>query len=100
MAVERSIVQHHVLAPAHAVEDFAPACDGADGESRAKRFSESAEVRLQVEILLASARRVAKPRNHLIENEERSVAMGEIAQLLKIGIARQNAAHIRHDRLG
>ena len=78
MAVERAVVQDHMVAPAHAVEDGARSGDGADRKACAECFAECAEVGLQAVILLASARSIAESGDHFVEDEESAVLVGEV----------------------
>ena len=55
---------------------------------------------LHAVVLLASARGVAKAGDHFVQNQQRTVFLREFAKPLEISIARQDAAHVRHDWLG
>ena len=51
-------------------------------------------------ILLASARGVTEAGDHFVQDQQRAVVLCELAKPLQISIARQDAAHVGHDRLG
>lgn len=100
VAIEGSVVQHHVAAPAHAVKNLTGTGDGAHGKTRSQSLTERAEVGLEFVVLLASTLGVAESCDDFVKDEKRSMSMGQIADLLQITFAGQDAAHIGHDGLG
>src|SRR5260370_29863867 len=62
MAVEGSVMQHHIAAPAHAVEDRALPRHGANWKTCSQSLAERAEVRRQIVMRLASTQGVAQSR--------------------------------------
>src|SRR5260370_21856908 len=69
MAVEGSVMQHHIAAPAHAVEDRARPRHGANRKTRSQSLAERSEVRRQAVMLLASAGCVAESVHNFIKNK-------------------------------
>src|SRR3981081_1918896 len=51
-------------------------------------------------MLLASAGCVAESGHNFVQNKQRAVSMRQVADPLQISIARQDATHVCHDRLG
>src|SRR6202035_265719 len=56
--IEGAVMQNHVFAPAHAIENRSWARDGANRKSRSQRLAEGADVRLDSIVFVASAGRV------------------------------------------
>src|SRR6202795_482916 len=100
VAIEGSVMQHHIAAPTHTVENRALPRYGANRKPRSQGLAERAEVRCQAVMLLASAGCVAESGHNFVQNKQRAKLMRQVADLLQISIARQDATHVRHDRLG
>src|SRR5580700_4183117 len=93
-------MQNHAFTPAHAIENRSRARDGANWKSCSQRLSERTDVGFDSVILLASAGRVAKPGNYFVEDQQYTTVLGQLAQSLQVALARGNASHVCHDRLG
>ena len=100
MTVEGAVVQNHRVAPLHALEDRTWPSHSAHGKSCSQRLAESADVRDDAVIFLASARRVAEAGDHFIENQQCTTLLREFAHALQISVSWKDATHIGHDRLG
>src|SRR5512142_1123138 len=100
MSIERSVVKHHVVSPAHAVENGTWSGHGANGKSGAERFAEGADIRLNSVVLLCATGSIPEPGHDLVKNEQGTALARQFANFLKITILRRNAAHVGHDGLG
>src|SRR5881275_2104837 len=100
MAVERTVVQDHVVAPAHAIENRARTSHRAHWESCTKGFSKSSAVGLNSVVLLTTAGSITEAGYNFIENEQRAAIMCQLANPLQVAVARWDTSHVRHYRLG
>ena len=99
VSVESAVVQHHVLAGAHAIENGARSGHGAHRKTRAQSLAERADVGRDSVIFLASAGCVTKAGDNFIQDQQCTLVMCEFAQPLQISFPRRDAAHVGHDGL-
>ena len=100
MTVKGAIVQNHVFAPTHALQDRTRSRHSSHGKSRAQSLAEGADIRLHAVIFLASAGSIAKAGDHFVKNQHRATFSREFSQALQVSISRKNATHVGHDGLG
>src|ERR1022692_675554 len=100
MPIKGAIVQNHVFAPTHTLEDGTRSCDSSHGKSGAQSLTEGADVWLNAIIFLAPAGGVTEARDHFVKNQQRATFACEFAQAVQVSIARKDATHVRHDGLG
>src|SRR5215469_14273656 len=89
MPVEGSIVQHHVVAPAQAIENRPRTGDRSYRKTLAQRFAEGAEIRLNFEILLTPSGRVAKTGDDFIKDQQHAILTRQLAQPFEVSFTRQ-----------
>ena len=77
----------------------ATAAVGADRHAAADDLAERAQVRRDAVALLRAAERDAEAGHHFVEDQQRAVLRAQLAQVLQVAVARQDAVGVADDRL-
>jgi hypothetical protein len=83
----------------HLAHQVAAAAEGAGRQAAADHLAEGGQVRPDAEQLLGAAPGHPEAGHHLVEDEERAVAVAQRAQPLEIAGLRRHQAHVAGDRL-
>ena len=83
----------------HPLHQLAAAAVGADRQPAADHLAEGGQVGLDPEQLLGAAEGDAEAGHHLVENEQRAVAVAQLAETFEVPLDRRHQTHVAGDRL-
>src|SRR5207249_10528268 len=96
MAIECSVVEHHLFLPTNAVKNHARPGNSSYRKSGSQGLAENTDIGTNAVVLLAASGRVAEAGDHLVEDEQDIILLSQLAELLQVSISRRNTAHVGH----
>ncbi len=100
VSIERAVMEDHVFAPAHPIEDGPRPRHRTHRKSCAQSLSEGTDVWPDAVILLTSPRSIAEAGDNFVKDQQCATVLRELAKPFEISIARQDATHVGHNGFG